>query len=85
LSFDADSDQDPNFHFDADPDPDWHQNNADPHADPTPSFTNFGKSHFFYFLSLYNVKCAIRHSVFGQHIEISRKKSTLSIFSFAWN
>jgi hypothetical protein len=30
-----------NFHFDADsdPDPDWHQNDADPHADPTPIFT----------------------------------------------
>jgi hypothetical protein len=28
---------DPNFHFDADPDPDpdWHQNDVDPHADPT--------------------------------------------------
>ena len=21
-------------------DPDWHQNNADPHADPAPSFTH---------------------------------------------
>jgi hypothetical protein len=29
-------DPDPNFHFDADPDPDWHQNDAAPHADPTP-------------------------------------------------
>jgi hypothetical protein len=38
--FDADPDQ--NFHVDADPDPDpdWPQNNADPHADPTPSFTH---------------------------------------------
>ncbi len=37
---------DPNFHVDADPDadPDWHQNNADPHADPTKSFTHVGKS-----------------------------------------
>jgi hypothetical protein len=26
-----------------DPDPDWHQNNADPHADPTVSFTHVGK------------------------------------------
>ncbi len=32
----VDADPDPNFHFDAnlDPDPDWHQNDADPHADP---------------------------------------------------
>jgi hypothetical protein len=36
---------DPTFYFDADPDPDadWHQNNADPHADHTPSFTHNGK------------------------------------------
>ncbi len=35
---------DPNFYFDADPDldldPDLSQNDADPLADPTPSFTN---------------------------------------------
>jgi hypothetical protein len=36
LCFDADT----NFHADADPDPDpgLHQNDAKPHADPTPSF-----------------------------------------------
>ncbi len=40
-----DADPDPTHHFDADPDPDpyWHQNNADPHADPTPSFTHVAK------------------------------------------
>jgi hypothetical protein len=44
------ADPDPNFHVDAnsnpDPDPehDWHQNNADLHADPTPSVTHVGKS-----------------------------------------
>jgi hypothetical protein len=38
-------DPDPNFNFDADPDPntDWHQNDADPHAYPTPSFTHAEK------------------------------------------
>jgi hypothetical protein len=36
-------DQHPNFHVDSDPDPDWHQNNADPRADPTPSFTHVEK------------------------------------------
>jgi hypothetical protein len=41
--FDDDSDTDPNFQVDADPDTDWHQNDADPHADPTPSFTHVGK------------------------------------------
>jgi hypothetical protein len=29
-----------NLHFDTDPGPDWHHNDADPHADPTPSFKN---------------------------------------------
>ncbi len=56
MSFDADPD--PNFHVDADPDPDRHQNNADPHADPTPSFTYVGKSEFCLLvraLLLYNV------------------------------
>ncbi len=35
--FDDDTDQDPIFHVDGDtdPDPDWHQNDADPHADPS--------------------------------------------------
>jgi hypothetical protein len=37
-------DQHPNFHVDSDPDPDWHQNNADPHADPTTSLTHVEKS-----------------------------------------
>jgi hypothetical protein len=43
--FDADSDRDPTLYFDADPnpDPDWHQNNADPHADPTSSYTHVEK------------------------------------------
>ncbi len=41
-----DADPDPNFPVDADPDPDWHQNNADPHADPT---RTVGKSDFFSF------------------------------------
>jgi hypothetical protein len=35
---------------DPDPDPDWHQNDADPHADPTPSFTHVGKSDIFLLL-----------------------------------
>ena len=43
--FDADLDLAPNFHFyaDPDPDPDWHQNDADPHADSTQSFTHVRK------------------------------------------
>ncbi len=42
--FNADPDPDSYFHVYADlhpdpyPDPDLHQNGADPHADPTPSF-----------------------------------------------
>jgi hypothetical protein len=42
-----DADPDPNIHVDADSDPDWHQYDADPLADPTPSFTHFVKSEFF--------------------------------------
>jgi len=30
-------------------DPDWDQHDADPHTDPTPSFTHVGKSEFFSF------------------------------------
>jgi hypothetical protein len=47
--FDAEPDPDPNYHFDADPDPDQgpdldrHQNDADSHADPTPSIAHVGK------------------------------------------
>ncbi len=64
-NFHVDADPDPNFHVDANPDPalDWHQNNADPHADPTPTFTNVKKSYFFYFVkarSFYKRK--IKHS-----------------------
>jgi hypothetical protein len=48
--FDAYLDPDPNFHGDADPDPDpdpdWHQNDAEPHADPT----LVGKLEFFVLL-----------------------------------
>jgi hypothetical protein len=41
---------DPTFHFDSDPDLDWHQNNADPHADPIISFTQVGKLGIFFTL-----------------------------------
>jgi hypothetical protein len=43
-----DANPDPNFHVIADPDPDpnWHQNDADPRADPSPNFTHVGKSNF---------------------------------------
>ncbi len=55
-----DADPDPNFHVDVDPDPDpdWHQNDADPHADPTPTVTHVGKCAFFTlkkYLQVYNV------------------------------
>jgi hypothetical protein len=45
-------DPDPNFHLEVDPDPnlDWHKHDADPHTDPTPSFTLVGKSGFFVLL-----------------------------------
>jgi hypothetical protein len=42
---------DPNFHVDANPDPpDWHQNDADPHADPTQNLHLLdNKKNIFYF------------------------------------
>jgi hypothetical protein len=46
--FDAEPDPNRNFHFDVDPDPDpdsvldLHHNDADFHADPSPSFTHVG-------------------------------------------
>jgi hypothetical protein len=54
---------DPNIHVDADSDPDsdpdWYQYDADPQADPTPSFIHFVKSDFFFtssqLLPVYNV------------------------------
>jgi hypothetical protein len=42
------------------PDLDWHQNDAGPHAHPTPSFTLVGKSEFFLLvtpLPVYNLSC----------------------------
>ncbi len=38
-----DADPDPNSRVDTDPDPDWHQNNADPHADPIPCYKDVKK------------------------------------------
>jgi hypothetical protein len=40
---------DPDFHVDADQDLDWHENNVNPHGDPTPSFKHVRKSELFYF------------------------------------
>ncbi len=89
-----DPDSDPNVLVDADPDPDpdpdWQKNNVGPHADPTQSFTQVGKSDFFTFghsiatlqcfIFLISVKCVICFRCFRKHIEISWKKV---FFSFA--
>jgi hypothetical protein len=79
------ADPDPNFHVntDPDPDPDWHQYNACPHADPTPSFTVLENLNFYFifshniptfnvgsFSSVSNVSC---FQYFRQHIEIFRE------------
>jgi hypothetical protein len=49
---DQHADLDPNIHVDADPDldPDWHQHDADPHANPTPCFTQLAGLQCFIFL-----------------------------------
>jgi hypothetical protein len=69
-----------NFHFDADPDPDpgWHQNDADPHANPTPIFTylidkNSNLQCFSFLLSGKGVNVV---KYFGQHIEFSGEKKS---------
>jgi hypothetical protein len=52
--FDATPDLDPTFHFNADPDQEWHQNNANPHANLTPSLYIFFLL-LFTAMSVYNV------------------------------
>jgi hypothetical protein len=46
-----DADPDPKFHLEADPDPypNWHQNDANTHTDPTPTFIQVEKKDFLYF------------------------------------
>ncbi len=62
---------------DSDLESDWHQNDADPGANPAPSFTLIRQSELFlrimFYLSFY---CQMYHNFqhFGQQIEISRKK-----------
>jgi hypothetical protein len=41
-----DADPDLKYHVDADSNLNWHQNDADPHVVPSPSFTHVGKSKF---------------------------------------
>jgi hypothetical protein len=64
---------------------DWRQNDADPHANPTPSFTHVGKSYFFtlvtalpvniqWFIFLISVKCVIIFSIFDSILKLSGKK-----------
>jgi hypothetical protein len=90
-----DADPDPKFHVDADPDPnlDWHQNNADPHVDLSPSFTHVGKSEYFFtfihsiarlqcFSFLISVKCAAICSVFDI-LQFSGKKVKFINFTIA--
>jgi hypothetical protein len=84
--FDADTDSDPTLHVDVDPDPDidWLQNDGDPHANPTPSFTPVQKKDFFYLYSYQSQFTMIFFShewqrchdfkYFKQHIEIFWRK-----------
>jgi hypothetical protein len=71
-----DADPDPNFLVDTDPetypDPDWHQHDADPRADPTPSFTLVGISDIFLSRHFYlSNLCKRGHNFknFGQHMD----------------
>ncbi len=58
----VDADPDPTFRFDADPDPDRHENNADPNADPIPSFHMLeNRAKFSYF---YDIKTSLKYFSF---------------------
>ncbi len=74
-------DTDPNFSFNVGPDQDWHQNDADPRADPTQVLNLLENQN----LSVSNVPWFSLFWV-GQHIEIFlEKKFSLSSSSFTWN
>jgi hypothetical protein len=79
----SDADPDPNFHVDADldQDPDWHQNNADPHAVPTPCFTDVRKFDFFYFWSQY---CHLTMFLFSVKSNVSHFFSTSILDTVAY-
>jgi hypothetical protein len=79
---------------DPDPDPDWHQNDADPHADPTLSSTHVGKSHLVLLMvtlrALPIKKVYLSHQcqmfiIVNSIFKFSRKKFSLLTFSFVWN
>ncbi len=63
--FNASLEPDPNFQVDADldPDPDWHQNDADPHADLTPSLTYVGILIFSFLFTFSRKNIATFHCV----------------------
>jgi hypothetical protein len=86
-----DADPGPKFHVDADPDPysdpDWYQNDADPHADPTPSFN----IRFFYafsrsfaslqsFIFLISVKDVIIRSILDIILKFCRASIVYHLF-----
>ncbi len=72
--FDADPDPDPTFYFDGDPDP-------DPNSNPNPnsSYTQVGKSDFFYvslhcFIFLFSVIGVINFSILDSILKLTAKK-----------
>ncbi len=62
---DADPDPNPTFHFDADPvpDPDRHQNDFDPHVDPSQIFTHCFLLIAILYLHIF-ISCTLPHSPF---------------------
>ncbi len=61
--------------------PDWHQNNADPNADPSPSFAHFGKLglYCFYF---YSQQWQIKNISFHMSCKCVMILSILQCFGF---
>jgi hypothetical protein len=84
--------RDPNFLVDTDPDPDWHQNDADPHADPNLSFTHVGKYEFLTFshslaISQFYLLICLKDVIILSILDSILKlwKNSSSTFSYAWH
>ncbi len=83
------TDPDPDFQVDADPDPDGHQNDADPHADPSKFYTLWKKKKILTLIySFASLKCFyLSHQCQRYHNfqNFDRKKVKFINILFAFN
>jgi hypothetical protein len=82
-----DSDPDPNFLVEADPvpDPDLHQNDANPRADPTPSFHMLENQDYKKTFSLSHIIAGFQCSIFSIRIRCVINFSNLNSIEILWN